>query len=41
MRPNLITDETAFKIAMGAGLDEKGAKEATVSNPSNLIKGIC
>ncbi len=38
---DLITDETAFRIAMGAGLDEKGAKEATVSNPSALIKGIC
>jgi histidinol phosphatase-like PHP family hydrolase len=25
---NLITDETALKIAMGAGLSEAGAKEA-------------
>ncbi len=38
---DLISDETAFRIAMGAGLDEKGAKEATMSNPSALIKGIC
>ncbi len=37
---DLITDETAFRVAMGAGLNEKGAKEATVSNPSALIKRI-
>ncbi len=37
---DLITDETALKIAMGAGLDEKGARKATVSNPSNLIKKL-
>ncbi|MFA4956739.1 MAG: histidinol phosphate phosphatase domain-containing protein [Candidatus Methanoperedens sp.] len=35
---DLINDETAFKIAMGAGLDEKGARAATVDNPSKLIK---
>ncbi|MFZ3167094.1 MAG: histidinol phosphate phosphatase domain-containing protein, partial [Candidatus Methanoperedens sp.] len=37
---DLINDETAFKIAMGAGLDEKGAKKATVTNPSKLIKNL-
>lgn len=37
---DLIDDETAFKIAMGAGLDEKGAKQATVTNPSKLIKNL-
>jgi histidinol phosphatase-like PHP family hydrolase len=35
---DLINDETALKIAMGAGLDEKGARAATVANPSKLIK---
>jgi len=35
---DLINDETAFKIAMGAGLDEKGARKATVTNPLKLIK---
>jgi len=37
---DLINDETAFKIAMGAGLDEKGAKKATVTNPSKLVKNL-
>ena len=37
---DLINDETAFKIAMGAGLDEKGAKKATVTNPLKLIKNL-
>ncbi len=37
---DLINDETAFKIAMGAGLDEKGAKKATVTNPMKLIKNL-
>ncbi len=37
---DLITDETAFKIAMGAGLDERGAKNATISQPLNLIKTL-
>lgn len=37
---DLINDETAFKIAMGAGLDEKGARKATVTNPMNLIKNL-
>lgn len=37
---DLITDETAFKIAMGAGLDEKGARKATISQPLNLIKTL-
>jgi histidinol phosphatase-like PHP family hydrolase len=38
---DLISDETAFTIALGAGLDEKGARDATVANPSNLVKSIC
>ncbi|VVB90838.1 PHP domain protein [uncultured archaeon] len=37
---DLITDEIALKIAMGAGLDEKGARSATISQPLNLIKTI-
>ncbi len=37
---DLITDETAFQIAMGAGLDEKEAKKATVSQPLNIIKAL-
>jgi histidinol phosphatase-like PHP family hydrolase len=37
---DLITDEVAFKIAMGAGLDEKGARNATRVNPSNLLKNL-
>ena len=37
---DLINDETAFKIAMGAGLDENGAKKATITNPSKLIKNL-
>lgn len=37
---DLISDETAFTIALGAGLDQKGARKATVSNPSNLIKKL-
>lgn len=37
---DLITDEVALKIAMGSGLDEKGARRATGLNPSNLIKKI-
>ncbi len=37
---DLITDETALQIAMGAGLDEKGARKATGANPLNLIKKI-
>ncbi|MGB8216337.1 MAG: histidinol phosphate phosphatase domain-containing protein [Candidatus Methanoperedens sp.] len=37
---DLISDETAFTIAMGAGLDEKGAKKATGTNPANLIKRL-
>jgi histidinol phosphatase-like PHP family hydrolase len=35
---DLINDEMAFKIAMGAGIDEKGARAATVDNPLKLIK---
>lgn len=37
---DLINDETAFKIAMGAGLDEKGARKATVTNPMKLINDL-
>jgi len=37
---DLITDETALKIAVGAGLDEKGARKATGANPLNLIKRL-
>jgi len=37
---DLITDETALRIAMGAGLDEKSARKATISQPLNLIKAI-
>jgi histidinol phosphatase-like PHP family hydrolase len=37
---DLISDETAFTIALGAGLDEKGAKKATGANPANLIKRL-
>ncbi len=37
---DLINDEIALKIAMGAGLDEKGARMATISRPSNLIKNL-
>ncbi len=37
---DLITDETALQIAMGAGLDEMGARKATGTNPSNLIKKL-
>ncbi len=37
---DLITDEVALKIAMGAGLDEEGARSATISQPLNLIKAL-
>lgn len=37
---DLISDETAFTIALGAGLDKKGAKKATGANPLNLIKRL-
>ncbi|HEY9247303.1 MAG TPA: histidinol phosphate phosphatase domain-containing protein [Candidatus Methanoperedens sp.] len=37
---DLITDEIALKIAMGAGLDEKGARRATISQPLNVIKAL-
>ncbi|HLB70436.1 MAG TPA: histidinol phosphate phosphatase domain-containing protein [Candidatus Methanoperedens sp.] len=37
---DLITDDVAFKIALGAGLDEKGARKATVSQPLNIINSI-
>lgn len=37
---DLLTDEIALKIAMGAGLSEKDAKKATVANPSNLMKNL-
>jgi histidinol phosphatase-like PHP family hydrolase len=37
---DLITDEIAFQVAMGAGLDERGAGNAIVTNPLNLIKSL-
>ncbi|MDP2841018.1 MAG: histidinol phosphate phosphatase domain-containing protein, partial [Candidatus Methanoperedens sp.] len=37
---DLITDEMAFKVAIGAGLDEKSARKATLSQPLSLIKNI-
>ena len=37
---DLINDETAFKVALGAGLDEKEAKKATHSQPLNVVKSI-
>lgn len=37
---DLITDELAFKIAMGAGLDERGVRDAIISQPLNLIRTI-
>lgn len=36
---DLITDEMAFKVAVGAGLDEKDARKI-LSQPLNLIKII-
>ena len=35
---DLISDEVAFQIALGAGLDEKEARKATISQPLNIIK---
>ncbi len=35
---DLMTDEMALKVAIGAGLDEKSAHKATVSQPLSLIK---
>lgn len=37
---DLITDEIAFKVAMGAGMDERGAKKAIFSQPLNVIKTL-
>lgn len=37
---DLLTDEMAFKVAMGAGLDEKNALKAITSQPLNLIKNL-
>ncbi len=37
---DLITDSIALQIAMGAGLDERGARKATISQPLNLIKNL-
>ncbi len=37
---DLIKDEIAFEIAKGAGLDDKGAKIATITNPGKLIKNL-
>ncbi len=35
---DLITDEMAFKVAVGAGLDERGALAATRTNPMRLVE---
>lgn len=37
---DLLTDEMAFKVALGAGLDDKNARKATLSQPLSLIKNI-
>ena len=37
---DLITDEMAFMLAIGAGLDEKSAHKATLSQPLSLIKNL-
>ncbi len=37
---DLITDEVGFQIALGAGLDEKEARKATISQPLNIIKNL-
>lgn len=37
---DLINDETALKIAMGAGIDEKAARKAVVSNAHSLLKRV-
>jgi histidinol phosphatase-like PHP family hydrolase len=37
---DLLTDDMAFKVALGAGLDEKNARKATLSQPLSLIKNI-
>jgi len=35
---DLVTDEQALKVALGAGLSEKRANDALISQPLNLIK---
>jgi len=37
---DLITDEMALMVAMGAGLDENSARKATLSQPLSLIKNL-
>ncbi len=37
---DLITDDMALKVAIGAGLDEKSARKATLSQPLSLIKNL-
>jgi len=37
---DLITDEMAFMVAIGAGLDEKSARKAIHSQPLSLIKNL-
>ncbi len=37
---DLITDETALKIAMGAGLDERGARDAVYTQSLSLTKNL-
>lgn len=35
---DLITDEMAFKVAVGSGLDERGALAAIRTNPTRLVE---
>ncbi len=37
---DLINDELAMQIAMGAGLDEKSARNATISQPLSIINTL-
>ncbi len=37
---DLLTDEMALKVAIGAGLDEESARKATISQPLSLIKNL-
>ncbi len=37
---DLITDEMAFKVAVGSGLDERGALAAIRTNPTRLVESV-
>lgn len=37
---DLITDEMAFKVAVGSGLDERGALAAIRTNPERLVESV-